>query len=218
MGLFGSISGGKSSSSSTTKNTPYSSTAAQTLMDLEKQGLDLTNLLKSNTQKQQDYLSSAYDQAGSNLTNLGDFSNLLSDQVSDLLSPEEAANKAETDVLSETAQAEDAYKRNMARYGINPAGFASNARSTALDTSKNIVGARSSAEETARNENYDKILQAIDATNQVLSQLMGYDSTGTLMNAMSTTGNIAQAGLTPKTTSSKGTTRTISGGLGYKGD
>lgn len=217
MGLFGGLGGKKSRSSSSTTVTPYSDTAAKTIKALEQQGLDLTALLNPASVAQQDFEKQAYGQAGANLAGQAGLTDALYTEAMNQESPLDAANKAETSVLSEIAQANDALKRDMGRFGLNPNAMMSNSRNMGIEGAKAIVGARSMAEEAAKDKNYQKILSAIDSSNSVLNQLTNYDATGSLANAIGTTADVARVGLTPKDTKSKGKSTAISWQAGVSG-
>jgi hypothetical protein len=173
-------------------------------------------LLNPASVAQQDFEKQAYGQAGANLAGQAGLTDALYTEAMNQESPLDAANKAETSVLSEITQANDALKRDMARYGLNPNALISNSRNMGIEGAKAIVGARSMAEEAAKDKNYQKILSAIDSSNSVLNQLTNYDATGNLANAIGTTANVAQVGLTPKDTKSKGSSTKISANAGYK--
>lgn len=234
MGLFGSIAGaftsGKSGTSSSsasqsdTYNTAYDEGAVDTIKKTQQQGLNLSDLAasiyKQFSEANTDLMGSATGATKAGLTSLtdtlansGGVSKQFYNQALNGLDETTEANKAETDVMAAMNKSNEAATRDMARYGINPATYASNARANALDTAANIIGARTQARETARDENWNRLLGAMGVTASTASTALGgtdtlYDTSGasgTAINATNAATSAAEVGLTPKSTSSKAT-------------
>lgn len=214
MGLFGGIMLGSSKGSSSTHEAstfnriPYDPGAVETIKKLQQQGLDLTSLLKGTTDAQQLFQTGAFNTATGNLAGTGKLTDALYTQALDQTSPTEAANKAETDVLSAIGKSNEGWMRDMGRFGINPNAMASNARVTGLETAKGIVGARAAAEETAKDQNLKRIIDAINASNSTLNTLTGYDPASGVSNAMDVTTRAAEKGLKPKSETTDTVSRT----------
>lgn len=218
MGLFGGISGSKSSSSSKTTYTPYDENAVNIVKAMEAAGVDLTNLLKGTTGAQQQYETQAFGQASKNLADSAPVMTEMFNQALNGNDPTEAANKASTDVMAAFDTSNAAWKREMARYGINPAGFASTSRGAAMDQATAEVGARAEAEQNAKDANFTKLVDAVGVNNQTNSILSGYNAAGAQTSAINATTGAAQVGLTPKQIKTKGSATVISGEAGYGKD
>lgn len=218
MGLFGGISGSKSSSSSSKTYTPWDENAVNIVKAMEAAGVDLTNLLKGTTGAQQEYETQAFGRASKNLADSAPVMTEMFNQALKGNDPTEAANKASTDVMAAFDTSNAAWKREMARYGINPAGFASTSRGAAMDQATAEVGARAEAEQNAKDANFTKLVDAVGANNQTNSILSGYNAAGAQTSAIGATTGAAQVGLTPKQkqTRQKEKTSGLSGGFGFE--
>jgi len=79
------------------------------------------------------------------------------------LDPETEANKAMVDVQSAAAREKEAMESDLSSYGIDPSSgkYANLDLQRRMDTSRNVVGARTDARTRARNENYGRLSTAM---------------------------------------------------------
>lgn len=152
--------------------------------------------------------------------------------------PTKEANEAEANVIRSMAKAKDAYMGNLGSYGINPNRVAGGERAFDIAQAENIVGAREGAADQAKRDSFERLLNAMQVRSNDLGRSLtslgalnqvsplssqgqfGTDSTlNSIINAISTGGNIYSNLLQPRTETTNQTGK-ISGsstgiGIGY---
>lgn len=214
--IFGS--GSSASSSSTSKNNqtstssgtntykPLDSSAINTLQGIASQqsGIagDLTNTLTP-------YLESLYGSLQDQIGGASDVANSFYKSALEGVDPTERANQAEGDVINAFSKGQDAWKRDLGQYGINAGNMKSDLLNQAIEESKAIAGARSSATNQANDESYNKLLSAMGvASNTALNPSNATNLASVINSLLSGATSSTTPGLTTGSISSSGSTNT----------
>lgn len=101
-------------------------------------------------------------------------------QTMEGVDPNEEAYKAEVDVRSAANKEREALTSDLASYGIDPSsGKYSNLKlQLGMDTAKNVAGARSTARQRARDENFSRLYSGMAARGGVTGLPGVYSTTG----------------------------------------
>jgi hypothetical protein len=214
--IFGSGTSGSSSSSSKNTSTsaasgtdtynPLDASAVNTLKNIASQqsGIagDLTDTLTP-------YLESLYGSLQDQIGGATDVSNAFYQSALEGVDPTERANQAEGDVVNAFSKGQEAWKRDLGQYGINAGNMKSDLLNQAIEQSKAIAGARSSATNTAKDESYNKLLNAMGvASNTALNPSNATNLASVINSLLSGATSATTPGLTTGSTSSLRNTTT----------
>jgi len=197
---------GKTKTTSSTTLTPYDANAISTLKGLARDSSGLASILSSlYTGSELPYTKSLYsanqgllgNAAQTNSAALAAIQNALknSSSVSDAVTSQalggvnagEKANQAEANVVNAFQKGEDAWRRNLGSYGINPDSVADTSRLNEIEKAKAIAGARTAATDTAEDTSWNRLVSAM---NSGTSNLAGLTSTaGAGQNSLFDTGD-----------------------------
>ncbi len=147
------------------------------------------------------------------------------------IDPTKEANEAEANVVRSMNKAREAYGQNLGSYGINPNRVGGTERMFDIATAENVVGARESAADQAKQDSFNRLVQAMMMKNNAVQGLgglnavspissqgqFGTDSTlNSILQAISTGGNIYSTLLEPQsqTTNQRGKVTAASGSIG----
>jgi hypothetical protein len=125
-------------------------------IEVAKANRDLLPYMTSSTKEQLQYQEEA---SAANREMLPEFTK----QAMEGVDVNERMDSASNEVKIAARLGEETRRREMSRYGIDPGSstFANAANVAALDTSRNIAGARTSAKETAEQENFARLGAAL---------------------------------------------------------
>lgn len=217
---------------STITNKPYDPKAIQALIDMSERGVDISDMLTSylktgelpyqaamykanmellptSTAATQAKLGGVTGDITAGAGTAGQFYNAAETGVN----PLQRANEAEQEVVNAMKKGEEAWGQNLGRYGISPTNMASVSNVNDIEKAKAIAGARTGATNTAEQENFNRLLQAMGVRQGTLgqdttSQFGNYQLGGgvnDVLNALRTAGTLRMPGLTPREVSTRGT-------------
>ena len=116
------------------------------------------------------------------------------------------ANQAEADIINAFQKGQDAWSRNLGRYGIDANNMSNNSRINEIERAKAIAGARTAAMDKADEDTFNRLKTGMATYGMSTGQnsYSGGTSVNDILNAINSGGSLYARLLTPKSTTFKG--------------